>query len=259
MTYPDDQYLTPDRPSPLAGVTWDWRDLIVGIVVVAVSFLALSSAIIGLSWALYGEDSVEALGAEAASVVMLDFVLIAVVLWVIGRKGAGWHALGFRSPKGTLGIARRSPWLDLVVAAFIASFVFRIIVVVFVLGAEAIGADELLPEAQLSSEYFDHTFVIAIIGIGVVFGAPVAEELFFRGFLFGGLRRYFGFPVAAAISGLLFSVVHFQIGLFLPYAVLGILLAYMYERSGSLFAPITAHFFFNGLSFLILLAVPEAR
>ena len=41
--------------------------------------------------------------------------------------------------------------------------------------------------------------------------------------------------------------------------MVGAILAFSYERSGTILAPMSVHFIFNGVSFLILLLVPSVR
>lgn len=75
-------------------------------------------------------------------------------------------------------------------------------------------------------------------GMGVIL--PICEEILFRGALYGGLRRLLSPTAAAVISGLLFGVIHDPV-VMLPVAALGVLLAWVYERSGSLMAPCVLH------------------
>lgn len=81
--------------------------------------------------------------------------------------------------------------------------------------------------------------------------APIAEELFFRGFFFGGLRKY-GLTIAVLVSGTTFGLVHVAsspIGFIVPLAALGMILALLYERTGSLYAPIALHALNNSIAF----------
>lgn len=81
--------------------------------------------------------------------------------------------------------------------------------------------------------------------------APIAEELFFRGFYFGGLRKY-GLTIAVLVSGTTFGLVHLAsspIGFIVPLAVLGMILALLYERTGSLYPPIALHALNNSIAF----------
>lgn len=70
---------------------------------------------------------------------------------------------------------------------------------------------------------------------------PIGEEVFFRGLVYGGLRARWGVPAAALASAVFFSAVHVQVIHALPIVVLGVILAALYERTGSLLPPIIAH------------------
>ncbi len=84
---------------------------------------------------------------------------------------------------------------------------------------------------------------------------PIIEETLFRGVLYRALRRQWSFAPAAFASAAIFAVAHLLwIGL-VPYLLLGLLFAYLYERSGSLLAPWAAHGAFNGFNLAILLAL----
>lgn len=71
--------------------------------------------------------------------------------------------------------------------------------------------------------------------------SPIAEELFFRGFLYTWLRRY-GIIMALTLSTIAFALCHFRSGhLPLIQTVGGILFGLSYEKSRNIFAPITIH------------------
>ena len=86
--------------------------------------------------------------------------------------------------------------------------------------------------------------------------APFAEEFFFRFFLYGVVKRYFGRGVGVVASALLFAAVHAHLPSFAPLFVLGICFTIAYEWSGSLLVSMTMHALFNALA-LIALAFPE--
>ena len=80
--------------------------------------------------------------------------------------------------------------------------------------------------------------------------APVAEELFFRGMLFGGLRARVPFLPAALISGVVFGSLHLTTGASAvpPLILFGFLLAWVYERSGSIWPAVILHAINNNLA-----------
>jgi len=84
---------------------------------------------------------------------------------------------------------------------------------------------------------------------------PVLEETLFRGVLYRALRRHWSFTPAAIASGLVFSVSHLNPTAVIPYLLLGILFAYLYERTGSLLAPAVAHGAFNAYTLVVVLAI----
>ncbi len=97
------------------------------------------------------------------------------------------------------------------------------------------------------------TIVISIVAAAIV--APIAEEIIFRGLLYAWLRKRLRPIAAALISGLLFAAVHHDLGGFVPLAIVGIVLAMVFERSGTLWAAIITHGLFNLTSTIWLLVL----
>lgn len=97
----------------------------------------------------------------------------------------------------------------------------------------------------------------ALFAIAGAIAAPIGEEVFFRGFLYNALRIRLNVKLAIILSGLAFALIHAS-----PLAVIvifpmGMLLAYIYERTRSLWVTIIIHAVNNGLSFLILSLYPH--
>lgn len=89
-----------------------------------------------------------------------------------------------------------------------------------------------------------HMLVFAIL-VGVM--APIAEELFFRGFLYRALRNGIGVVGAVVLSGLLFGSLHIdslgseRLLQVVPLVVLGIAFALLYQWTGTLYSTIALH------------------
>ncbi len=85
-------------------------------------------------------------------------------------------------------------------------------------------------------------------------GGPIAEELFFRGLLYRYLRVRLGVVMGLAVSALLFSALHANLLALVPVFALGLLLGWVYEKTGTLLAPMSIHIAHNA-SMLTLASV----
>ena len=93
------------------------------------------------------------------------------------------------------------------------------------------------------------------VGLAVIIAAPIGEELLFRGFLYRALRQHVKVPLALAMTGGLFAILHMSPAQWLPYTVLGVAFGWIYERVGSLWAPIVLHALWNAVMYVGLVLV----
>ncbi len=77
---------------------------------------------------------------------------------------------------------------------------------------------------------------------------PIVEETMFRGLLFAALAQWLPAWLAALISSLAFALWHQEPYRIIPLTIMGLGLAYIYYRSGTLWAPIAAHALNNWLA-----------
>lgn len=108
-----------------------------------------------------------------------------------------------------------------------------------------------------------HTVRVAYLGFLVAW-AGLGEELFFRGYVQGVLRRHHSARYAITVATVLFAVRHYMqmLLLFPTYPVfaatawcamaipLGFVVGYIYEKTNSLWMPVTIHYLFNIIPFL---------
>jgi membrane protease YdiL (CAAX protease family) len=99
----------------------------------------------------------------------------------------------------------------------------------------------------------ESTTLAVLAGVFVIGIAPVAEEFFFRGFLFQSLRKSMGVWIAAPASGLIFGALHFAPDKLVPLAILGTALAYVFHKTRSLWPCIMLHALNNTIAFTVLL------
>jgi uncharacterized protein len=95
--------------------------------------------------------------------------------------------------------------------------------------------------------------VAAVLAIVVL--APVAEEIFFRGFFFAGLRSKWSLWPSALLSGAIFGLVHAPTGptAAIPLAGLGVGLAWLYNKTDSVIPCMLAHFLNNALAISVVI------
>ena len=116
--------------------------------------------------------------------------------------------------------------------------------------AAALGVEENddLPQ-ELGAD--DSTTALVAVAVLVCVAAPIAEEIFFRGFCFTAFRRWIGVAGGAILSGVIFGAIHAgssDVVFLVPLAVFGVVLALLYHRTGSLLPCIVLHALNNSLA-----------
>ena len=177
--------------------------------------------------------------------VAVALYLLAVLPLLAKRSLA---ALGIRAPKGReIGIGLLGGLAMVAIANPLAAFMQSF-------------THATHPEAALAllKGLHEPWQIAAFVGLACVL-APIAEELVFRAFLFNAVARYGGFWPAAAISSLIFGLVHvssspLDILVFaLPLAFGGIVLAVVYTRAKCYWSNVIAHALFNTVSVVAIL------
>ncbi|MDX6583779.1 MAG: protease family protein [Solirubrobacterales bacterium] len=102
------------------------------------------------------------------------------------------------------------------------------------------------------------TLGTVIAGFLIVVIAPISEEIFFRGFLFGGLRRAMPGAVAAVLASGIWGLFHYTgpgtWGVVVQITVFGLWLSWLYERTGSIYPTMAVHALNNAIAFTVLLS-----
>jgi len=106
--------------------------------------------------------------------------------------------------------------------------------------------EKLLGVAELSRG--ESVVLVLLVGITT----PFIEELVFRGVLFGWLRRRIGPWLGAIASAIPFGLLHLPAGQAVWATLFGLLLATLYQRFGSLWAPVLAHSANNCLALALI-------
>lgn len=87
--------------------------------------------------------------------------------------------------------------------------------------------------------------------------APFSEEIFFRGLLHGWFKSFMPRQLSMVLTSVLFGAVHWHAPAFLPLALLGLVLALLYETTRSLWSSIALHAIFNLVTLVAVTVFPR--
>ncbi len=228
---------------------WGVADMLKAIVVIVAGLFISGIPLIVIADAVAGDRAIEDDPTAWAIVLGANFAVEALFVGTAYWFGVRKHRLDL----GALGLRRPRRGGVLMVCGLIVATFATIMAWSALLAAFGIQPDTDLPDQT----YTDWRPVLALVILSV-FLAPLGEEIFFRGFVFGGLRGRWGGVLAAFASGCLFAAAHIgnpgYIVVLPGIAGIGMLFAWAYAYSGSLAPSIIAHFVFNSVSVIYSVA-----
>ena len=102
---------------------------------------------------------------------------------------------------------------------------------------------------EVASQQYSAHFIVGILVFGFI--SPIAEELLFRGVIYGYLRRFLNLRLAIALSALIFGVYHMNYVQGVYGFLIGCLMAYAYEYFGEFKMAIFVHVASNVLAYCL--------
>lgn len=219
-----------------------------GFMLAQAIILAIISIVGALGVSLKSLDSIIFNTVGGAIIYAVAITLVLGLPWLIKRR---------RTTKEDVGLQRLPTWLDILWAP--AGGVVYLILTTIV-SALAIIALPFVDYTQTQDTGFagisgQMEYILAFISLVIV--APVAEEVLFRGYLFGKLRKHAPLWITILITSLLFALVHFQWNVALDVFALSIVLCLLRVVSGSLWPSILLHMLKNGVAFYFLFINPS--
>ena len=167
-------------------------------------------------------------------------LLCLILLMLVALSGPGLAALGLGSDQFFRGLQRGLIWSAW--GGLAALVLFGILYAVRISPFEVINTP--LPTGSQELMLFFLT--------GAVLG-PVAEEIFFRGIVYGFLRKWGVLPALVGSTAVFVAAHTLQSGLPLPQIVGGLVFAIAYELEGTLLVPIVIHVLGNAAIFSLCL------
>jgi membrane protease YdiL (CAAX protease family) len=237
------------RRYPRARPPWGPKNTLIAIAVNVGGILALSGVVAAIIFAADTEfDSLS----DAEDWVVVMFVGLTLVQQAVTGGGALW-ALRTRWDRMVEALGwNRYDWTQLWRPALMTIALYGGVIIYSVI-MTWLDIDLLEPESTVDEDFVRGPILVAGSFLMICVGAPLSEEIVFRGAIFGGLLKW-GFWPAAVISGFLFSAVHLDPGSLIPFWIVGIGLAWLYWSRGSLWDAIICHAMFNFSSYLLLIS-----
>jgi uncharacterized protein len=195
-------------------------------------------------------DWFNTVAAQFVFIVMAETLTIGAIYWFLRRRKLGLSAIGLKKPR----------WIDAgyALAAVIPYYILYILTV-----GVASSLDKGLNVNQQQQLGFNNVQggpALVMTFISLVVLPPLAEEIMVRGFLYSSLKKAMRMRYAVILTSALFAAAHLPEGgsagplyiAALDTFVLSLVLIYLREKTGSLWASIGLHAIKNGIAFVAL-------
>lgn len=228
---------------------------IVGLPVwVFAGFMVAQVAVVALYVGIDSLGAITTANGTVLNAVVTALIYAATVLIIFGVP---WVVAKHKTSLTDLGLHRLPTWADI---AWVFAGVVAYIVVTSIINAIARVALPFVDFEQVQDVGFSNLlsqseYILAFLSLVVL--APVAEEVLFRGYLFGKLNKHVAAWVSVIITSVLFAVVHFQWNVSIDVFALSIVLCILRIKTGSVWSSIILHMVKNGVAFYFLFINPS--
>ena len=199
-------------------------------------------------------SSAQAVGSDVGAKIDVNVLVISIgfqLIIALATVAVVWRRI---HPVQWLGLAWRRWPLVIAIAPFTVLSMWAVFAGIEAAGyskwLESLGVERMQETVKLLQDSTDPT-ILVLMAVTAVLVAPVCEELVFRGYLYPAAKRFAGPWVAGICTALVFGAAHGSLAALLPLFLFGLVLVFLYEKTGSIWAPMAAHFCFNGLTVLI--------
>ena len=184
----------------------------------------------------------------AAAIYVVTLALVLGIPWFVQRR---------RTSREDLGITRFPSWLDIGLApvGFVVYYIFSIILVY--VASQIIPAFDMQQTQDVGFSNLTERYEVMLAFLTLVIIAPIAEELLFRGYLYGKLRKSVPMWLAILMTSTLFAIVHGQWNVAIDVFALSLVMCGLREITGSIWAGVILHTMKNALAFYLLFINPS--
>ena len=220
-----------------------------------IALLVASIIDVALFWVLNQFGALQQLTSNMLTIVegtAYYIILLAVLI------GVPWLVLGWKSSLKLLGIQRSLRWVDIGLA--LSGTVLYFVIVYFVM----LVVSALFPQidqnqVQETGITMPYGYERVLVFLLFVVVGPIAEELLFRGYLQGVLRKNgVSALLAIIIVNVLFGAAHGQWNVGITVGILGVLMSIGREITGTIWPGVLIHMIKNGIAFYALYVIGMA-
>lgn len=187
------------------------------------------------------------IGAQFFYVLIAEALAVGGVFWFVRHYKVSIKALGLTRPR----------WSDPVWGALALPVYYIAFLIVLLISALLFHGLNVNQTQQIGFSG-SHGFIeLALTFVSLVVLPPIAEEIMMRGFLYGSLREHMSKITAAVVVSVIFASGHLQVGSGAPLLwvaaiftfVLSLVLVFLREKTGRLYAGMVLHALVNFVSF----------
>lgn len=256
---PGNPIQTPDPRRSVSDIPWNpWAGVAFVVIIYFVSqFIAASLvSVYPLSMHWPRARSIDwlnnSVGAQFAYILMAEAMVVGAVYWFLRFCKSGFAAIGLKRPR----------WRDPAYGMAAVPLYFILYLASVTVITHFVPSLNINEQQQLGFNNVHGTEPLLLTFISLVILPPLAEEIMVRGLLYSSLKK--AMPMAAAViaTSAIFAAAHLPEGgaagplyiAALDTFVLSLVLIYLREKTGSLWASITLHAIKNGIAFAALFA-----
>ncbi len=198
-------------------------------------------------WIRTGENLCAVLNATITDVLALVFII-----YFVARE--------YREKVISLGFSLKNFFQNILcgISGYLAAGPLLLMVLLLTVWVSALLKYEppIQPVLEIFFEEKKKALVMYLTVFVAVFG-PIVEETFFRAFMYRAVKKRYGFKTALFSTSAFFALLHTNLAGFLPIMILGMLLAYLFEKTGTIVASCAVHILHNTVMLTLVFAAKE--
>ncbi|MBX4197563.1 CPBP family intramembrane metalloprotease [Candidatus Saccharibacteria bacterium] len=193
----------------------------------------------------------DTISGQFAFILLAEGLAAWLVFWLVRRRGVSL---------GTIGLGRRPQISDLY-KALLGFGVFYILLIIASLLVNNLSPELVNQKQNIGFNNIRNSTENVLAFVSLVILPPLGEEILVRGYLYSGLRRVWKFMPALVVTSLFFGVAHLEFGTGTPLVwaaaidtfLLSVVLVYLREKTGALYASMLVHMLNNLIAFLVVI------